>query len=254
MSRQFIWETFSGELNLGENSNPKFYKIPFLESLRFFVIQILIATLQLLDRTESLVVFLANLVYFIYFFYTILSAKVYNSRMTAFKAVVQELSLMVFITTIVVFSFSEGKSFQSSTVYRILETVAVIAIIGACGAEFLLLVTEVFSGLSQKICRKNLKKKSKLLRGKEVVADPFGSPEKVPRNQVGSSRDDLGEERDMQKSKIDKLEERKTSQRSSLSVHSQIRRRLKNKKKAKSKYSALKKQITPNKKKKKDSL
>ena len=157
-SDEFVIGGFTSELNLAEDSNPSFYKMPWLANLRFFILQILVATLQLLNRTQSLVVFFANLGYFGYFLYAVLSTNVYNSGLMAAKAVTQEISLMIFVGTIIIFSLSEGSSFESSIFYQILEILAIMAIIGACGAEFILFITEVISDFSE-VCRK--KKKTK---------------------------------------------------------------------------------------------
>ena len=50
MNNKFTLDRLTRTLNLDESSNQSYYKIPALETLRFFVIQILIATLQLLTR------------------------------------------------------------------------------------------------------------------------------------------------------------------------------------------------------------
>ena len=79
INHRFTEERLKRVLNLDESSNRSYYKIPVLEIMRFFVIQILVATLQLLNKTQAVLVFLVNLAFFVYFFRALLTAKVYKN-------------------------------------------------------------------------------------------------------------------------------------------------------------------------------
>ena len=142
INMRFTLERLTGVLNLEESSNESYYKIPALETLRFFLIQILIATLQLLNKTQCVLVFFTNLALFVYFFRALLTTKVYKSMFITLKAAVLEICLMILVTTMVVFALADNTGFSDSWLHKVLEQGAVIAILGAVGAEFVNLVVE----------------------------------------------------------------------------------------------------------------
>ena len=83
------------------------------------MIQLVVITLQHLNRSQSAIVLLINLGYFIGFVWALCTTRVYRSKVYAFKEVVQEICLMVLISTITLFSFTEKSDFSSSGAYII---------------------------------------------------------------------------------------------------------------------------------------
>ena len=153
MNKKFALDRLTRVLNLDESSNQSYYKMPVLETLRFFIIQILIATLQLLNKTQAVLVFLVNLAYFVYFFRALLTAKVYKNLFLFVKAIVLEVCLMMLITTMLVFAFAEDTDFQDSWVHKVLEQGAIMGILGAVGAELVNMLVEFYLQVAV-ICRK----------------------------------------------------------------------------------------------------
>ena len=153
MNKKFTLDRLTRVLNLDESSNQSYYKIPLLETLRFFVIQILIASLQLLNKTQIVLVFLVNLAYFVYFFRALLTAKVYKNLFLFIKAVVLEVCLMMLVTTMLVFTFAEDTDFQDSWVHKVLEQGAITGILGAVGVGLVNMLVEFYHQVTV-LCRK----------------------------------------------------------------------------------------------------
>ena len=156
MNTKFKLDRYTRILNLDEKSNTSYYKMQALETLRFFVIQILIATLQLLNKTQAVLVFLANLAFFVYFLRALLTAKVYKNLFLTIKAAVLEVCLMILVTTMLVFPFAEDTDFQDSWLHKVLEQGAIMGILGAVGAEFANFVVELVQQVAVvfKTCQK----------------------------------------------------------------------------------------------------
>ena len=160
---QMIFEKYTEVLVLYDSKDQKFHPlfVVLFENIRFFVIQIVIITLQHLNRTQSFVVFLLNLTYFVYFICVLQASKVFISRLYIVKEIVQEICIMTLISTITLFSFTEKTNFKDSVVYTLIEWVAIISMAGACGAELITLVSELlnqFGVLAKnllKVCRKS---------------------------------------------------------------------------------------------------
>ena len=152
INKKFTLDRLTRVLNLDESSNQSYYKIPGLETMRFFVIQILIATLQLLNKTQAVLVFLVNLAYFVYFFRALLTAKVYKNLFLTIKAAVLEVCLMMLVTTMLVFAFAEDTHFQESWVHKVLEQGAIMGILGVVGAELVNMLVEFYNQLTV-ICK-----------------------------------------------------------------------------------------------------
>ena len=95
--------------------------LTLLENLRFFIIQVIVASMQLLNRTQALLVLIINLSYFIFFLKLIFTVDLFSSKLLMFKACVQECCIMVAIITISMFSFTESTSFSESTAYKGVE-------------------------------------------------------------------------------------------------------------------------------------
>ena len=129
-----------------------------IDNVRFFVIQLIIASLQLLNRTQALVVFLLNLVYFIYFMVLVIKKPIFSSKLIKIKMVVLECCVMVLILTITVFSFAESPDFSSSDLYKGIELLSILSILGAIGSEFMVMATNIASDIKNWCSKKKDKK------------------------------------------------------------------------------------------------
>ena len=85
---EFMLEKYTEGLKEDSSGN-QIYLIWF-ENMRFFVIQVIIASLQLLNRTQALLVFLLNLTSFSHFIRLVVTRKVFSSKLLLIKMIVQE--------------------------------------------------------------------------------------------------------------------------------------------------------------------
>ena len=141
-----ILEKYTEMINLefyGEHSY-----LMIIDNLRFFVIQIIVASLQVINRTQALLVFLVDLVYFIYFMRLVLFRDVFKNSILMIKMIVQECCILVLIFTITLFRFTERTSFSSSRTYEVIEVVTMVCLVGATGTEFLVMATNMYLELT----------------------------------------------------------------------------------------------------------
>ena len=166
-NEKFILEKFTEGLELKSNDNHLF--LIWVDNLRCFALQVFVATLQLLNRTQAVLILMVNLAYFIFYLRFIIKEKEgYNSGAVKFRFVTQEWCIMIFILTITLFSFTENSGFSSSMVYRIIELVTVVGIIVACSAEFMAMVASFYSDLTG-CCKKKKVGEVLAIGGKKQV-------------------------------------------------------------------------------------
>ena len=128
--------------------------------IRFFVIQVVIASLQHLNRSQSAIVLAINGGYLIYFIRVLLRERVFATKILLVKEIAQEVSIMVLISTITIFSFTEHTDFHGSNTYKAMELLAIFSIIGVCGAEFIILIKDILMTLKS-CCKRSSKNKQK---------------------------------------------------------------------------------------------
>ena len=159
-----VYEKYTEFIDLKEEKNKQYNLFVVIGDIRFFVFQIVIVSLQHLNRTQSLLVLIIDLVYFCYFFRVLLTTKIFKSKIIMIKQVVQEICILIFISTITLFSFTEKSKFASSMVYKWIEYVTIASIMGACGAEFLMIMTELVGQLFmllKNLCKRSVEKKKR---------------------------------------------------------------------------------------------
>ena len=155
------------------NQDPRNVKyLMLISNIRFFMMQLVIVALQHLNRTQSVIVFFLNLSYFVYFIWLLQVANVFESNIYMIKEVIQEGCIMVFIGTITLFSFTEKSKFSSSDIYKLIEWVAIFSILGACGAEFVIFISEIGSEMLE--AGKSLSKKCRRPKIGEVESLELG--------------------------------------------------------------------------------
>ena len=158
-NQRFILEKYTGDLELSPEGRGQNFFI-LIENLRFFVIQLVIGPLQLLNRAQAFLALIVNLCYFIYFFRLVGRVRVFESKFLLFMYTVQECCYMVFIATITLFSFTENSGFSSSSLFEVIETFTIVGIIGTTGTEFVVMVISIYLGIRES-CSKKKKKSSK---------------------------------------------------------------------------------------------
>ena len=155
------------------NQDPRNVKyLMLISNIRFFMMQLVIVALQHLNRTQSVIFFFLNLSYFVYFIWLLQVANVFESNIYMIKEVIQEGCIMVFIGTITLFSFTEKSKFSSSDIYKLIEWVAIFSILGACGAEFVIFISEIGSEMLE--AGKSLSKKCRRPKIGEVESLELG--------------------------------------------------------------------------------
>ena len=166
-SNQIIFEKYTEVINLDQSKHQQYHLLIVIGDVRFFMFQVVVVSLQHLNRSQSLLVVLINLAYFIYFVRALMVVKVFKSKAFTIKQLIQEICIMVFLSTITLFSFTENTKFSDSVIYKWIEYITIASIIGACGAEFVTLVAELggqlFSSLNLK-CIQNLKKRENRIK------------------------------------------------------------------------------------------
>ena len=135
-----------------------------ISNIRFFLIQIVISSLQLLNRTQALLILLINLCFFVFFVKVACSVPTFSSKLMLIKEWVQECCIMVVLMTITLFSFTEKTDFSNSIFYQMMEVVAVVSMIGAAGSEFIILCSSILE--SFKSCYIKRKRVSKIQESK----------------------------------------------------------------------------------------
>ena len=86
--------------------------------------------------------------------------EVFKSKVLLWKTIFQECCIVIAIFTITLFSFTENSNFSSSFIFEIVELFAIISIIGAAAAEFILLASTMTLQLTS-CCRKRKRNKVK---------------------------------------------------------------------------------------------
>ena len=164
-NNQMILEKYTEVIDMSIGG-PLAAKMVFIVGdIRFFVVQVVISSLQHLNRTQSSIVLSINGCYLIYFIRVLFGGKVFSSKLMLVKEIAQEVSIMVLISTITVFSFTEKSDFNSSKTYKAMEFLAIFSIIGVCAGEFVILLTDLFTTLRAS-CKRKPKKK---IERKEII-------------------------------------------------------------------------------------
>ena len=179
-ANQLTLEIYTEGVNLDQKQKGSTIHLYLLwiGNLRFFIIQLIISALQLLSRSQALFVLVVNLSYFIFFLKTTFTSKVFSSKLMLVKESIQETCIMVVLAALTIFSFTEKSAFSSSSLFEIIEILAVVSILGASGSEFVMLCQSILESFKSCFSRKK-KKKSTILNAKNS-SEGFKSVEMSP--------------------------------------------------------------------------
>ena len=167
-NNEMIMEKYTEVIDTSQGNQRGRWVLILVGDVRFFVIQIIIVSLQHLNRSQSAIVLVINIGYLVYFTRVLLGGKVFKLKIYLIKEIAQEVSIMVLLSTITVFSFTEKSDFNKSKSYTGMELLAIFSIIGACGGEFLILASDLLGSLIESCRRKPQKSKNEIL-GKEKI-------------------------------------------------------------------------------------
>ena len=162
---KLVVELYTEGINIGQNQGKNggiHNYLLLIGSLRFFFIQVVIASLQLLNRSQALLVSVINLSYLIFFIKFSSSSKVFSSKLILIKEYIQEGCTMVVLMVITLFSFTERTSFSESLTYKVIELLAVFSILGACGSELVSLCLSIWENFKRCFSRKKKKNQRKI--------------------------------------------------------------------------------------------
>ena len=192
---QLILEKYQEDLN--ENLERPYCYFTLIDSLRFCFIQVIIACLQLLNRTQALLILIINLCFFVYFMKLIRKISLFESKFSTIKTIIQECCIMMALSTITLFSFTEKSDFASSTLYKLIEIITVLSIAGAGGAEFVLILAGLYKDMKESYCQP---------RRSNPVKNKIEAKSKIPKNE--SENDPFKEAKKKKKTKEKQIDKR----------------------------------------------
>jgi hypothetical protein len=144
---------------MSEEAKSNYPYFLIMERVRFLLLQLVIAGLQLLNRTQATILMLLNLVYFGIFVYKNFKIEIFNCTIVKVKMIIQEISIMLALFVIWIFSMSEKSQFSTSNAYSQLEIVLIISIILAATSELFLVIYQGIKSLITKFRNRKIKGK-----------------------------------------------------------------------------------------------
>lgn len=149
------------------------------ETSRFYLIQVLIGSIQLLNRFQVGLVWILNFCYLYFFFKTINKKKMLQikgsplvfkfipNKIYKIKLICQEICILLILSTIFLFSMTANSNFRNSKIYKMLEYVIIVSIIITAATEFLWaivgLVIQITRYLRKKRQKRRLERRMKRL-------------------------------------------------------------------------------------------
>lgn len=163
-------------------------KYLIFEYVRFFIIQVLITTLQLYKTGQAFLIVVANLIFFIYFMKKVRKGKLFESKIFTIKYLTSEICILVVLINIFIASLFEDKV-KESTMFTALEILSIICIIVASLFEFveavrmsiIMVVKLVKKYKKSKVKQKNKVDLVKIPSIEEVEFDNENFPSAQPR-------------------------------------------------------------------------
>ena len=163
-SDQLILDKYTDSLKPPSNGQNSFYVL--VETVRFFMIQVVIISLQLLNRAQALLMLFIDIGFFIYFMKEIWKRELFDSKFLMIKTIIQEVCILLIITTMTIFGFTEETNFSSSFVYKALEMITIFSIIIASFSELVVMA----SGFYQDSMALYKKSKNNLVSQKKGIS------------------------------------------------------------------------------------
>ena len=171
-------EKYSEAIDLDKPGNQIYFGL--VDAVRFSAIQVILATLQLLNRTQALIILVIDIAFFSYFVVLACQVRIFKKDFMMDKTIIQECCILMILVAVTLFSFTEDSGFSSSLIYSIIETVAVICIIVAVVFEIAMSLVGGYVQFSRAIRRSESSKKSsaqykKVEKSEERERDSGGS-------------------------------------------------------------------------------
>ena len=161
-----LFEKYSETINMTVSGNHRYFSL--VDSLRFSAIQLAIVSLQLLNRTQALIILIVDILFFCYFVALACRVDIFKKDYMMDKTVIQECCILIFLVAVTLFSFTEDSEFSSSTTYTVIEIAAVVSIIVAAGFELGMGIFATYAQFSRFLRRSKRRKSKKIHPYKKV--------------------------------------------------------------------------------------
>jgi hypothetical protein len=124
------------------------------DRIRWVFFQMMIATLQLLNRTQILIITILDVIYVIIAFSNLRRKRIFENIWITMKVICQECAILFFLIVLTIFSYTENSDFSSTKTFDVLETMVFISVIVAIAAEVLSIVGAMVVSIIQAITKK----------------------------------------------------------------------------------------------------
>ena len=131
------------------------------EKARWFVLFLLIVALQLLKRSQIVVIWFVDLVYVVLMMRELKHRRTFTKWWFKLKCVTQEMAILYFLTVLVIFSLLQDTSFEETTYAYYLEVSMLIAIAIAIIAELVTMISGIVDAVCTAIADHKKKKAEK---------------------------------------------------------------------------------------------
>ena len=159
-------EKFSQGLASEAKGVAKYYNL--IDCVRCSAILVVVSSLQLLNRSQIVVIVFICVLHFIHILRVILVHEaIFSSNLIKFKSIAQEVCILITVIGLCIFSFKQGSDFSNTAYYSFIELLICISIAGTVLLELLVIIREIFGGIT-KICCNEKKAQNKINeKGKE---------------------------------------------------------------------------------------
>lgn len=148
----YLVDHYSDDLSL--KAQEKMETFAIFGYLRFLLIDILIASMQMLNRTQITLIVFLDIIFFWYFLRKVCKKKnIFNSRFTLIKHLTFEISILIVLVNISVFSYTEKTGFRNTFFSSFLEILTMLCIAVAILGEVLAIVMGIVR-VSREACKK----------------------------------------------------------------------------------------------------
>lgn len=110
------------------------------EKIRWFIIFLLISSLQLLNRTQAFLIFLVDLLYFCQAMLELKRTQVFEYWFFKFKTIAQETAILFFLSVLFIFGTTRSSGFTETKYAGYLERAVFVAVILAILAEAMTMI------------------------------------------------------------------------------------------------------------------
>lgn len=133
------------------------------DTARFLMIQVFIATLQLLNRVQAGLILVFNSAYFCFVIWKLAKKKIFSSKFTTIRHITSEICILIVLINIFVFSLTEKNNFEETNLHNSLEILSIICICLSVLSELVhtiesavKMITKLFEGKKKNVTPKKI--------------------------------------------------------------------------------------------------